>query len=337
MSLDRAYCFQRLDTLWQRDDIPVLELANDTNYILFSDLHLGNGRGADDFHENEETLVRALGYYLDKKNFKLILAGDIEELWQFGLEEIRSRYYTTVYSLLRAFGDENVYRIFGNHDGDWNSPFIDSCRVNPVQSGIATEALKIGHANDKPFILVCHGHQGDIHSDREAGISRLVVRAYRHFEPAIRMKKPRFLRSNVIKSYERTYYQWAKSRDKVIICGHSHRAIFASISFLEKREQELSQVRSIKGKDIVGKEGRRQNKQRIRELKKSIRREKRLKRKITSVEDGRPPRPIYFNTGCGIYDSGITGIELSADKIRLVKWNRDPGLPSPVIYGEQSL
>jgi UDP-2,3-diacylglucosamine pyrophosphatase LpxH len=328
MSLDKKYCFRRLDTLWQREDIPVLELKGN-KYVLFSDLHLGDGGKADDFCENEETLMIALAYYLER-GFKLILVGDIEELWQFGLEEVRSRYFPTIYKAFKTFGDLDRLRLYGNHDGDWNKPFVDPSRVSPVQLGIALEALKMKDADGNVRILICHGHQGDIESDREAWTSRIAVRLYRLVEPLLRKfgkTNPPAIRSQIITSHEKTFYQWAKSNKVLIICGHTHRAIFASMSFLERCQEDLA-----KAKETIRRTGQTEEqinrlRNNIRDLKRKIRREKKKGRKIESVEPGKHPRPNYFNTGCGIYEDGITGIELADDRIRLVKWHRGPKHP----------
>ena len=37
---------------------------------------------------------------------------------------------------------------------------------------------------------------------------------------------------------------------------------------------------------------------------------------------GKRPLPVYFNTGCCLYKSGITTIEIEGDRIELVKWSQ---------------
>ena len=342
MSLNKQYAIRRLTTLWQRDDFPILDLTG-KKYILFSDLHLGDGCKADDFCENENTLLMALDFYA-KQGFELVLVGDIEELWQFALEEVRSRYYASVYKAIRAFGDDFVHRVFGNHDGDWNKAFVDPSKSHPVQLGIAAEAVKVRDATGDVRILICHGHQGDIESDREAWTSRVFVRVYRFFEPLLRKlgkMNPPAIRSQIIKAHEQIFYEWAKANKVLIICGHTHRAIFASKSFLEKCQDDLAKAKEAMQRNGLTDAQIEMLKKEINDLKRKIRREKRKGRKITSVEPGGQPRPNYFNTGCGIYEDGITGIELSADKIKLVKWHRDPKHPEQApyqkSYGEANL
>jgi len=340
MSLDKAYTFRRLDTLWQRDDFPILELRG-KKYVLFSDLHMGDGGGADDFYANEITLEAALEYYRTN-GFKLILVGDIEDLWKFGPEEVRSRYFQTAYSAISRIGNTNVRRIFGNHDGDWDTPRVDPIRVSPVQLGIATEAIKIMDAEGEVHILICHGHQGDIESDRGTWISRPAVRFYRLIEPILRTfgwaKNPPAINSQVLSSYEQTFYQWAKSQGVLIICGHSHRAIFASRSHLERCMEDLAKAKAVLLRPDLGMHAVKIIKEQVKRLKKEVRKEKKRGRKIIPVAGRDVPGPNYFNTGCGIYEDGITAIELTEDKIRLVKWNRnaDPA-HLYVTYGEMDL
>jgi hypothetical protein len=83
-----------------------------------------------------------------------------------------------VYKALRAFGDERVYRVFGNHDLEWRS-LPDPIRNNPARYGSATEAIKMRDGHGSVRILLVHGHQGDTGVERHPWRSRFVVRLYR--------------------------------------------------------------------------------------------------------------------------------------------------------------
>ncbi len=98
-------------------------------YAIISDVHLGNKSNADDFAHNENITMNTLNYY-QEKGYKLILLGDIEEMWQFDLTEIRKKYDDTIYNKIRSFGDERVIRIFGNHDIDWSINRIQLKTIN---------------------------------------------------------------------------------------------------------------------------------------------------------------------------------------------------------------
>jgi len=111
---------QQLDRLWN-EEINVKKLSTRRNkYVIISDMHMGNGEKADDFKNNEDAVVRAFNYY-QNEGYSLILLGDVEELWQFTAEEVADRYNDSVYEAIRAFGDDRVYRVFGNHDFDWKT------------------------------------------------------------------------------------------------------------------------------------------------------------------------------------------------------------------------
>ncbi len=57
-------------------------------------------------------------------------------------------------------------------------------------------------------------------------------------------------------------------------------------------------------------------------------------REIVPVEKSGKPLPCYFNTGCGVFKDGLTAIEIADDKIRLVKWERDPLPTVPEVFQE---
>jgi len=105
--------FNRLDELWEAEEYRTKKLSLDLPhaYAIFSDWHLGNGKGADNFRRNKAALVRALRYYKER-GFTLILLGDVEELWQFDFDEIRSRYDASIYRRLREFPRQQLHRVF---------------------------------------------------------------------------------------------------------------------------------------------------------------------------------------------------------------------------------
>jgi len=339
MPQDKELTFKRLNEIWKSNDYPVLDTSGN-KYIMFSDLHLGNGGKADDFHDNEETLLTALKYY-KQAGYKLILVGDVEELWQFALPEIRGRYLGSVYQAMREFGDANSYRIFGNHDGDWciqpdpakNEPF------RPVQP---TEAIMLKNADGNIRILLVHGHQGSLESDRDSWSSRFWVRAFRLVEPCFKKvgltRHPPAIKCEIVKEYEQIMYSWAKSVKALLICGHSHNAIFASKSYADRLRERMEALEAEIRNNATDKELVKKDKKELAELTTKINRESKNKRDILPTEAGGTPLPCYFNTGCGIYEDGITGIEILEGKIRLAKWHKDPKLgPHYEIYQEGSL
>lgn len=67
---------------------PELVPGVDHRLVIFSDLHLGDGGGNDDFKKNADLFLAVLRRRYLQENFTLILNGDIEELALFPLKRI---------------------------------------------------------------------------------------------------------------------------------------------------------------------------------------------------------------------------------------------------------
>lgn len=339
MSQDVRSTNAKLTELWNNPAIPVLDTKGN-KYVIFSDTHLGNGRGADDFFPNEKALLAALDYYRERE-YKLILLGDIEEFWQFKLAEITDRYDYSVYATIRSFGDGNVYRVYGNHDIDW-CRLKDPTRNTTIQNECAVEALKMIDLAGNTDILLVHGHQGSTESDKKSWASRYWVRLYRKVEPLAKKlgftRHPSATKSRVPTDYERILYSWAKKNGVILICGHSHRAIFSSKSYAERLKDQISELQKEILENRENSELIERNRREIKRLQDEYLDEKKKKRLIDPAESNGKPKPCYFNTGCGLYSDGITGIEIADDMIKLAKWHRDVPKDSQYeIYEEGNL
>jgi UDP-2,3-diacylglucosamine pyrophosphatase LpxH len=324
MSMDKAETKKRLNALLGDRNTRKLPLAG-KKYAIFSDTHLGDGGRADDFRDNEGAFKRALDHYY-KNKFSLILLGDIEELWQFDLDEITRRYDKIIYQKIRKFPADHVHRVFGNHDIDWQRHGDPTSKkaASGGSAGIeAVEALKLHDGPDKRPILLVHGHQGSRESDKSSWFSRIWVRAYRHIEPVLKLDPPTSAtKSRITTDYEQIMYAWAKSKRVMLICGHSHRAIFASTP----RAAELEEgIHEIQAKIQANRENEPLVVQLLQEL--SIKRRRwqeefNRNRDIEALDPVGKLRPYYFNTGCGTYTDGMTAIEIADGEIRLVKWHQ---------------
>ncbi len=317
---------KRLSELWKRD-LPELPLF-EASYVLISDLHLGDGGGADDFRRNESTLAAALDHY-QAAGYVLLLLGDTEELWQFDSGEISARYADSIYRRVRGFHPERLWRVFGNHDFEWGSP-ADPALPGPPRTHGVPEGIKLTDRDGKPRLLLVHGHQGTHLSDYKSWSSRFWVRMARKVEPFIRKlglwRNPSIPDSPITKDFERIRYAWAKAERVMLICGHTHRAVFASVPYwerLKKRAAELEAKLRAEGDDPDAERWRRE----LAEINQRLRDERKKRRDISPLDDA--PVPCYFNTGCGLYTGGITCIELDHDQIRLVKWHNTPGRAEP--------
>ena len=321
MANEQKRTFKRLDEVFK--SAPTLPLDGGSKYAIMSDIHLGDGGQADNFHNNEEALAAGLKYYR-ANDYSLILLGDIEELWQFDLEKIVDRYGSSIYKQIKAFKPGRVHRVFGNHDIEWGSP-PDPTANKPGKSHGAPEGLKLVDETGTARILLVHGHQGTSESDKYAWISRFAVRAVTPLEWVGRLigikgaKNPSSPDSQVPTDFEAIRYLWAKRKRRILICGHTHRAIFASESWgtelrrlIAKLQAEI-QMATDEGKTpgLYAK---------LRKLNEQLQEEQDRGRDTEPVDSRPKPKPCYFNTGCGVYTSGPTCIEIADGKIWLVKW-----------------
>jgi len=334
MAFDTEGLEVQLDSLWDEEK-DVLSLSTRGNkYVIISDMHMGNGEKADDFRKNKDAVVRAFNYYKDE-GYSLILLGDAEELWQFTADEVAKTYGDSVYESIRAFGDDKVCRVFGNHDLDWKT--IDPIRTKPSNRYDVYEGIKLKDANGDPKILLIHGHQGTKDSDKNSFFSRAAVMIYRYLEPFVKVDKATEApRSTILKSFEKERFNWAKKKNVILICGHTHRAVFNSKSKIDINKNKIKELRNrlLTNSESLPERGRIMVQ--IDKLNDEISRERKLGREFQSL--GQHPPPHYFNTGCALYTDGITVLEIASNRIKLVKWHRKVSEGSMYsVYEEDSL
>jgi len=344
MSKNDKAIIERLNEFYNGTEKNIKKLSQNSNtkYALFSDLHLGDGKKADSFAHNEETMRFALNYYKEN-DYSLIFLGDVEDFWLFDLDRIQDRYDEKIYSLIRSFEDKKVYRIFGNHDSEWNRP-SDPILNNGEILHKSTEAIKLG---DDIFLF--HGHQGDYLCDKVAWLSKFWVRKVApSFIPIAKnyfnYENRSATKSQIPKNREKLFYNWAKKKKVILICGHTHNAIFASRSYywwvkeqIEIKEKKLEKIQSTKDEVRISKLSKK-----IDKLKSELLNEEKKGRKYFRITaKGKEPLPCYFNTGCGLFRKSITNIEIEGDKIRLIKWKRNKSISSErrrkILWKEKSL
>ncbi|MBA3062104.1 MAG: hypothetical protein FP833_03980 [Atribacteria sp.] len=250
--------------------------------------------------------------------------GDIEELWQFDFIEIHDRYDKSIYKLLKNFPDNKVHRIFGNHDIEWKRPPTDPILSNEnIQHG-APEAIILGD-----YIFLVHGHQGDQACDKKIWVSRFWTRSAKPLVPTGKLfgyENCAATKSQIPRDRERLYYNWAKDNRVILICGHTHRAIFASRSYYGWLKEQIKQKESEKKRSSTDKTKLKKLSKDIKKMKINLHIEERMERDINPLVTKGEPLPCYFNTGSGLYRKGITNIEIKRDKIRLIKWKSDNSL-----------
>jgi len=249
--------------------------------------------------------------------------GDVEEFWQFDFIKICDRYVKSIYKLLKNFPDNKVHRIFGNHDIEWKRPPDPILNNENVPHGVP-EAIMLDD-----YIFLIHGHQGDHLCDKNMWFSSFVARCLKPLVSPAKVfgyENRSATKSQIPKGRERLYYDWAKDNKIILICGHTHRAIFASRSYYGWLKKEIKSKESKKKRNFENKVKYKELSKEIKRLKSELNIEKKWGRAITPLATTGKPLPCYFNTGCGLYRKGITNIEIERGEIRLIKWHSDSSL-----------
>ncbi|WP_020613802.1 metallophosphoesterase [Sediminispirochaeta bajacaliforniensis] len=288
-----------------------IEIHDNQRFVIFSDLHVGNGKYGDDFRPNAELFQTALHDYYYEKGYTLILNGDIEELHRYTLAEIRST-WKNLYSLFDAFDAENrLYKLSGNHDSKlFNLP------GEPLRYKLY-ESLKLNYKGMTLFLF--HGHQPSYFYEKFNEISGLLLRfiakplRIKHYSVA-HDKSRRF-------KIEKRTYEFSIEKNIVSIIGHTHRPLFESLSKLDSLKYKIENLLRRYAKS--GDEKQKILEKQIEEIKKEIDKSiitKGKEQAISSLYSSQTLAPSVFNSGCVIGKRGMTAIEIKGGKISLVHW-----------------
>jgi predicted phosphodiesterase len=318
---------QALDRVLAETGADVRTLDPDTDrYVIFSDHHKGRRDGADDFARCEASYLAALEHYR-AAGHTLILLGDAEELWENRVEPVLSA-YANVLAAERQFHPERLLKIWGNHDDEWASPKRIAKHLPPVfgaidiPEGVQFDVVRGG----RPLgtLLLLHGHQGTLFSDRLAGIAKLAVRfVWRTIQRLTRMPSTTPASDACLRdAHDRAMYRWASTKaGLVLVAGHTHRPVFSSKTHLQQLAEEIDDLRSRERPDDA-------TVRRIAELEATVEKVRQQDRECEEAvaDDPDRSRPCYFNTGCCCFaDGDVTGIELAEGEIRLVRWGLEHG------------
>jgi UDP-2,3-diacylglucosamine pyrophosphatase LpxH len=259
-----------------------LDVRNHEPWIIFSDQHKGAGDGADEFRYCRVTYLSALHHY-NAQGFRLVLLGDVEELWENGIREVIAA-YRDVLEAEAAFGPTRYLRIWGNHDDRWMEEVLVALDLRKYAPGTGLRRVWEGARitvregeNRLGTLFMTHGHQGTLGSDRFKFLSRWALQGYRFLQNRFGVawfggvdlpSQDEALRGE----HDLIMYNWAERQEKMmLIVGHTHKPVWAG----RTKEQQH--------------------------------------------EPG--SRPAYFNTGCCKFTDGdITGMEIEGGQLRLVRW-----------------
>ncbi|MFA9452400.1 MAG: hypothetical protein ACERK6_00675 [Candidatus Aminicenantaceae bacterium] len=296
--------------------------------VLFSDHHKGDRSAADDFSKNSGVYEAALDFYA-AGGFRLLVLGDNEELWKNTYARVKEHYsdlITREVDLALSGQDGRKIRIWGNHDKELSlrrlRKTIRMDEKDPLHGIDLREGVCLG-----PDIFLIHGHQGRFFEDKAWRISRWAVQfIWRTIQRILHIGIDGPMENVAVREgLEMQYYRWAESQRVLMICGHTHRAVFASQTRFDRLDRE---VRALRLENAGAAPPRRQ------ELDRQIREKEHHMARIQTRHGGKSPRsfaepaesalPCYFNDGCCGYTNGITCIEIDKGEIRLVKWQHEP-------------
>lgn len=328
----------------------ILDLKENSRIIVFSDQHRGAKNGADDFMKAETSYLAALDYYFENK-FQYISLGDSEELWENTLMQVKKHNTITFEAEKKFILNNRFFKVFGNHDLYWDNSPIASQQLKAIygkklrvfegvilekdikeQNSQLTTGNRQGKGIRSPFsfhekkldtddevlpiancpltIFLTHGHQGDASSDGNWFSKFFVANIWAPLQAYLRINFNTPAYDEDLKtSHNLIMYEWsAKYKSLVLITGHTHQPVFESLTHPERLYKKLGDAIKANRTDEAN------------QIEQEIKRRGRDYK--TTPAQYLTMKPSYFNSGCCCYrDGDITGIEITHEKISLVKWN----------------
>ncbi|TVR29189.1 MAG: metallophosphoesterase [Spirochaetaceae bacterium] len=289
--------------------VPV-PLGVEDRYVIFADLHMGDGGKADDFLINAGMFAQVLQEHYLAAGYSLILNGDVEELQRFPLAAIRTQ-WSGIYRIFNRFNRAGrFFKLVGNHDMS-----IVNARLGGYRVG---QALRLSYNGDNIFIF--HGHQVSrwfMQHNRFVGLTLKYIATplrIKNYEVSHNSRK-RF-------NTERLVYDFSSRERLLSIIGHTHRPLFESMSKVDSLKFELEQL--CRTYPQAGADERSRIETQI----------ARYRGELLDLQQKRAPNrdhtsslynehlvvPCLFNSGCVLGKRGITALEIANGRIRLVYW-----------------
>ncbi len=303
--------------------------ATTARFIIFSDQHKGAKDGRDDFMLAEPNYLTALDYYFNEE-FHFISLGDSEELWENTVGPVKANNKLSTAAEKKFLDHQRFTKVFGNHDLFWNNdPFAGLQLLSMYRDTVKIyEAVVLQmKLQDKQFdIFLTHGHQGDGQSDGNPFSAWFVSRVWGPLQSYLNINPNTPAASKELKTvHNRFMYGWSKQeQNPVLITGHTHQPVFASLTHLERLYKQLIEAKQQNNEPVIEK----------------------LNKEIQFRQDEYDfvnsnyanMRPYYFNTGCCCYSDGdITGIEIADGMIRLIKWKKNGAISAREVLEEMKL
>jgi len=307
----------------------ILEITEANRFIILSDQHKGARDNADDFTLAEINYLKALEHYAIN-DFHYINLGDSEELWKNLMESV-IRHNKKTFEAEKIFINKGMFtKIFGNHDLYWDNDPLAGFNLNriygkkiPIYEGAI---LRMPVGSQLLDIFLTHGHQGDLQSDGNWFSKWFVSTVWAPLQAYLQINPNTPAYDNQLKTaHNIMMYSWvATQTNKVLITGHTHQPVFASLTHLERIYLKLQQAKRDNKQEVIA------------ALNAELVKQTRGGDKAPRF---RKYKPNYFNSGCCCFNDGdITGIEIEKGLIRLIKWScHKTGQPERIVLEEMKL
>lgn len=218
-----------------------LTIDDNTKIFIMSDCHRGAGDNFDNFVKNQNIYEAALIYYY-KKNFSYIELGDGDDMWEVkDYNDIVDIHLDSFKQIKRFYDTNKLIMIYGNHDIVKKSPTVlkkyfykyydkETNQYKSLLDGLNVhESLILNYKGYDIFLI--HGHQVDFLNSTIWQFSRFIVRHVWRILEHIGIKDP----TSAAKGYrvknitEKKLKEWSIKNNKIVIAGHTHRAIFPKV------------------------------------------------------------------------------------------------------------
>lgn len=221
------------------DDAATIPFDSSSKFVIMSDCHRGQGNNGDNFLPSQNLFFGALEYYFDN-GFTYIELGDGDELWENRkMNPIIETHSDAFWMMAKFYKKNRLYMLYGNHDivksrksftKKHCSDFYceaSNCR-HPLFPGIQIPQSLILEDEEKRRLFLVHGHQGSVLNDTLWPLARFLVRyLWRPLELVGFLAPTGAGRPSKKKDrIEKELAAFAKSRQQIMIAGHTHRPVF---------------------------------------------------------------------------------------------------------------
>ena len=218
-----------------------LQINDNSKIVIMSDCHRGSGNNYDNFLKNRNIFEVALNHYYNE-GFSYIELGDGDEMWEVDNYNDIIEEHINTFKILKKFNDSGRFiMIYGNHDISKKSEKIlkkhfykyydkeEKKEKELLNDLIVYESLILNYKDHEIFLL--HGHQADFLNGTLWYVSRFLVRHFWRPLENIGVKDPTSVAKNyeVSKKSEKKLQKWSIKNNKMVIAGHTHRAIYPKI------------------------------------------------------------------------------------------------------------